>query len=93
METAPTRRLFAAPRHPYTQALLSAIPSLDPDDRGRAQRLSGEIPRSGCRFHPRCPHAAPVCKEKAPLLESTGDDDHTVACHRFRELEATAETT
>ncbi len=93
VETAPTRRLFTAPRHPYTQALLSAIPSLDPDDRARAQRLSGEIPSpinppSGCRFHPRCPHAAPVCTEKPPLPEPADDAHHTVACHRFRELEA-----
>ena len=93
VETVPTRRLFAAPRHPYARALLSAIPSLDPCDRGRAQRLSGEIPSpinppSGCRFHPRCPHAAPICTEKTPLLEPADDENHTVACHRFRELEA-----
>ena len=93
VETAPTRRLFTGPRHPYTRALLSAIPSLDPDDRSRAQRLSGEIPSpmnppSGCRFHPRCPHAAPVCREKTPLPEAADDaGTHVVACHRFRELE------
>jgi len=93
VETAPTRRLFAAPRRPYTRALFSAMPSLDPDERGRAQRLSGEIPSpidppSGCCFHPRCLHAAPICSEKTPRLEPTGDESHTVACYRFRELEA-----
>ena len=95
VETAPTRRLFTGPRHPYTRALLSAIPSLDPDDRSRAQRLSGEIPSpmnppSGCRFHPRCPHAAPVCREKtaAPGGGRRRGKPMSSACHRFRELEA-----
>jgi len=67
VETAPTRQLFAAPRHPYTKALLSAIPSLDPDDRGKAQRLEGEIPSPtnpppGCKFQTRCPFAIDICQ-------------------------------
>jgi peptide/nickel transport system ATP-binding protein len=89
VETAPTRKLFAAPRHPYTKALFSAIPSLDPDDRGHAQKLTGEIPSptnqpSGCKFHTRCPHVIDLCKSKEPELQT--EDDHDVACHRWKEL-------
>lgn len=90
VETAPTRKLFAAPRHPYTKALFSAIPSLDPDDRGSAQKLKGEIPSptnqpSGCKFHTRCPFAIDHCKQVEPKLESDATG-HDVACHRWKEL-------
>jgi peptide/nickel transport system ATP-binding protein/oligopeptide transport system ATP-binding protein len=92
VETAPTRKLFAAPRHPYTKALFSAIPSLDPDDRGTAQKLTGEIPSptnqpSGCKFHTRCPFAIDHCKQVEPELENDGSG-HDVACHRWKELMA-----
>lgn len=91
VETAPTRQLFKAPRHPYTKALFSAIPSLDPDDRGRAQRLVGEIPSPtnqppGCKFHTRCPHATDLCKREEPQLEHADGPGHEVSCHRWREL-------
>lgn len=91
VETAPTRDLFNAPRHPYTKALMSAIPSLDPDQRGNAQKLEGEIPSptnppSGCKFHTRCPHAIELCKQQEPNLSSLGSA-HDVACHRWEELQ------
>jgi peptide/nickel transport system ATP-binding protein len=90
VETAPTRDLFAAPRHPYTKALLSAIPSLDPDHRGTAQKLEGEIPSPtnpppGCKFQTRCPFAIDRCRVEEPLLENLGLE-HDVACHRWKEL-------
>ena len=90
VETAPTRQLFARPLHPYTKALLSAIPSLDPDHKGSAQKLEGEIPSPtnpppGCKFHTRCPHAIDICKQTEPGLDHAGDE-REVACHRWREL-------
>jgi len=90
VEMAASRELFASPKHPYTKALLSAIPSLDPDHTGRAQRLEGEIPSpanppSGCRFHTRCPSAQPICREAVPVLEATGTGG-VVSCHFWRQL-------
>ena len=90
VETAPTRELFAAPRHPYTKALLSAIPSLDPDDQGNRQKLEGEIPSPtnpppGCKFHTRCPHVIDICRKEEPKLAKLGLE-HDVACHRWQEL-------
>jgi peptide/nickel transport system ATP-binding protein len=90
VETAPTRELFDSPKHPYTKALLSAIPSLDPDDRGKAQKLDGEIPSPtnpppGCKFQTRCPEARDRCRVEEPVLENAGGE-HEVACHRWKEL-------
>lgn len=90
VEMAPRRALFAAPRHPYTQALLSAIPSLDPDERGNAIRLEGEIPSprnppSGCAFHTRCRFVRAGCRERAPAFEEIGGG-HGLACHHWRAI-------
>jgi len=92
VETAPTRALFSRPRHPYTKALLSAIPSLDPDHVSTAQKLEGEIPSPltpppGCKFHTRCPHAIDICKTEEPLADQVSDG-HAVVCHRWKELSA-----
>ncbi len=94
VESAPTRDLFRNPRHPYTQALFSAIPSLDPDDQGSAQKLQGEIPSptnqpTGCKFHTRCPHADDLCKRQEPALEADGGG-HQVMCHHWKSLMAVA---
>jgi oligopeptide/dipeptide ABC transporter ATP-binding protein len=90
VEAAPTRKLFAETWHPYTRALLSAIPSLDPDVRGHAQRLEGEIPSPinpppGCRFNTRCPHAQDRCRSEVPEWREMSSGHH-VACHFAQEL-------
>ena len=90
VEAAPTRKLFSETSHPYTKALLSAIPSLDPDDTGKAQKLEGEIPSPinpppGCRFNTRCPHAQERCRSEVPQWRKMSSGHH-VACHFSEEL-------
>src|SRR5688572_13177394 len=91
VELAATDELFRAPRHPYTAALLSAVPEPDPRLRSRRIVLQGEVanpaaPPSGCYFHPRCPHAIEVCRTEAPAWRETSPA-HFAACHRAHELE------
>ncbi|WP_166269574.1 ABC transporter ATP-binding protein [Marinobacter caseinilyticus] len=87
-ELADTKTLFASPRHPYTQALLSAIPRLE-DDRPNHIRLHGEVSTpvnlpSGCVFHERCPYANERCKQEVPRLIGS-DTGGQVACHAVQE--------
>ena len=90
VESAPTRKLFSNPRHPYTKALLSSIPSLDPDDSKKAQKLEGEIPSpvnppSGCKFHTRCIFAEDRCQTEVPEWRELSQN-HAVACHFAEKL-------
>ncbi|MBP6899049.1 MAG: ATP-binding cassette domain-containing protein [Burkholderiaceae bacterium] len=83
-EMGPVEALYQAPRHPYTRALLSSMPATDPDQRTEEPPLAGDPPNpiappSGCRFHPRCALAAPVCSQRAPRPVAPGDA-HGVAC-------------
>jgi peptide/nickel transport system ATP-binding protein len=84
VEIAPKTELFAAPNHPYTQALLAEVPRLD-RKRRRFAPIKGEIPSPlapppGCHFHPRCPHALPRCAQQAPPLAQIAPG-HWSACH------------
>jgi len=90
VETAPTEELFARPLHPYTAALLSAVPKPDPRLRSERIVLQGEVadPANtppGCHFHPRCSFAQGACREQAPVQEEVAPG-HFVSCHRAREL-------
>ena len=87
VETATTDELFTAPRHPYTRALLDAVPLADPDERRRVELVAGDVPSpiappSGCRFHTRCRFAQADCIDEDPaLVARAGDsDDHRTAC-------------
>jgi peptide/nickel transport system ATP-binding protein/oligopeptide transport system ATP-binding protein len=89
VEYADKKSLFDQPRHPYTQALLSAIPLPEPGLVRQRVLLQGDVPNpvsppSGCRFHTRCPHAKARCIEEVPALVATSG--HSVACHFWREI-------
>jgi oligopeptide transport system ATP-binding protein len=94
VETAPKQTLFAQPLHPYTRALLSAIPHPDPRRRGQVKPIGGDVPSPmnpppGCRFHTRCPLAQPRCKAEMPGLRELAPG-HQVACHYAETLPAHA---
>ncbi len=90
VETAKSEELYRRPRHPYTKALISAIPVADPTAHRTRIALKGDVPSpinppSGCRFHTRCPLAIERCAREAPRVETVGEG-HEVACHRWREV-------
>ena len=90
VELAETDALFRTPRHPYTAALLSAVPEPDPRMRSKRIVLQGEVanpaaPPSGCYFHPRCPYAVDVCRSETPAWREIARG-HFVGCHRADEL-------
>ncbi|HEY2775262.1 MAG TPA: dipeptide ABC transporter ATP-binding protein [Candidatus Binatia bacterium] len=88
VETAPASSIYSSPQHPYTQALLSAVPTIEGKDRKKRIVLGGDVPSpidppKGCAFHPRCPIAIERCRVEAPqLLDRSG---HSTACHRAGE--------
>ena len=84
-ELAETEKLFTDPKHPYTEALMSAVPVPDPDYKGERILLEGDVPSpvnppSGCYFHPRCQYAQEICKTEAPAYRDLGGE-HFVTCH------------
>jgi len=91
VEVAETGQLFTSPKHPYSSALLSAIPGADPRQHARHIRLIGEVPDpanppAGCSFHPRCPYVCDPCRNIIPLLREV-QPGHWAACHFAEELD------
>jgi len=90
VELAPTEELFGNPKHPYTEALMSAVPVADPDFKAERILLAGDVPSpvnppTGCHFHPRCRYAQEICKTQTPTNRATSEQ-HFVTCHRADEL-------
>src|SRR5262249_21952083 len=96
VEVAPRTALYERPLHPYSRALLSAVPVPDPETEARRQRiiLGGDVPSrqrppTGCHFHPRCPWARERCAAEEPALDEAAGG-HSVACHYWSEIEGRA---
>jgi oligopeptide/dipeptide ABC transporter ATP-binding protein len=94
VEIGANAQVYDDPLHPYTKALLSAVPSIDPHNVGGAKRiiLEGDVPSpinppSGCRFHTRCPYAFDACTQVEPQLLDVGGE-HFVACHLYNPVHA-----
>jgi oligopeptide/dipeptide ABC transporter ATP-binding protein len=92
VETGPAAALFTRPRHPYTQALMSAIPIAAPGLARQRRIIEGDVPSPidpppGCHLNPRCPHTADICRRERPILASQADG-HAAACHLWRQLPA-----
>ena len=90
VETGTAEAVFRNPRHPYTEALLSAFPAPDPDDTEERIVLEGDVPSAanppaGCAFHTRCPYAVDACRQDVPPLEEVAVEQRS-ACIRVREL-------
>jgi oligopeptide/dipeptide ABC transporter ATP-binding protein len=88
VEMGSSEDVILNPRHPYTQALITAVPVPDPTARRAEVTISGEVPSAfnpppGCRFHPRCPYAMEICKEKEPPLIEY-ENKHLVACYLMK---------
>jgi oligopeptide/dipeptide ABC transporter ATP-binding protein len=94
VETGPARDVMRAPRHPYTQALMSAVPRVDASSRRQRIILKGELPSpinppSGCKFHTRCPSAMPRCATQAPAaVAMNADGSHQASCFLYTDLQA-----
>jgi peptide/nickel transport system ATP-binding protein len=93
VELARSEKIYRTPLHPYTEALLAAVPTTDPNKTREKIILTGDVPNpanppSGCAFHPRCRYAVELCKQKIPEWRNLGtaEDNHWVACHRAEEL-------
>lgn len=95
VELAPKEEIFDKPLHPYTQALLSAIPESDPEEKKEAQPIKGDVaspidPPSGCHFHPRCPSCMDVCRKTSPSLKEYLPG-HFVECHLYADKKGVSE--